>query len=166
MYAGAALPAVICANEFCMGGPYAWSVFSGPLAEDMGWEYGRVTLAYSLQPLVISVAGVLGGKLLDRFGPTVILMFSGMLWGAGGLRCLTVTSDTFGMKHMGFNYGIVFTAYGIAAIAGPMAAPAIKSSTGRYENAFSFACAISLATLVTVLILWSIAKKVGAGSEE
>ena len=32
-------------NAFCCGGVYAWSVFSGSLAEYRNWDYGQVTLA-------------------------------------------------------------------------------------------------------------------------
>ena len=56
-------------NAFCCGGVYAWSVFSGSLAEYRNWDYGQVTLAYSLMSLMLSFFGIAGGKILDRFGP-------------------------------------------------------------------------------------------------
>ena len=56
-------------NAFCCGGVYAWSVFSESLAQYRNWDYGQVTLAYSLMSLMLSLFGIAGGKILDRFGP-------------------------------------------------------------------------------------------------
>ena len=40
-------------STFATGGVYAWSVLSGPLAEAHGWDYGAVTLAYSILLLML-----------------------------------------------------------------------------------------------------------------
>ena len=70
-------------NAFCCGGVYAWSVFSGSLAEYRGWDYGQVTLAYSLMSLMLSFFGIAGGKILDRFGPKRLMLAASVLWGGG-----------------------------------------------------------------------------------
>lgn len=68
---------------FCCGGMYAWSVFSGSLAEYRGWDYSKVTLAYSLMSLMLSLFGIMGGRLLDRFGPKKMMLAASVLWGGG-----------------------------------------------------------------------------------
>jgi OFA family oxalate/formate antiporter-like MFS transporter len=65
----------------------------------------------------------------------------------------SIISDTFGTRNMGINYGIVFTAYGIAAILGPMAATTFKGSMGSYQPAFLFAGICSAVALVLVFVL-------------
>lgn len=45
-------------NAFCCGGVYAWSVFSGSLAEYRNWDYGQVTLAYSLMSSCFHFSGL------------------------------------------------------------------------------------------------------------
>lgn len=72
-------------NAFCCGGVYAWSVFSGPLAEYRQWDYGEVTLAYSVMLLSLSIFGIAGGKLLDKFGPKKLMLCASVLWGGGWL---------------------------------------------------------------------------------
>jgi len=57
----------ICCNTFCFGGVYAWSAFSGELAAYMGWDYSKVTLAYSVMLMTIAAMGLVGGALLQRF---------------------------------------------------------------------------------------------------
>ncbi|MDO4268239.1 MAG: OFA family MFS transporter [Eubacteriales bacterium] len=75
----------ICCNTFCFGGVYAWSAFSGGLAEYMGWDYGRVTVAYSIMLMTIAVMGLAGGALLQRFGARRLMMAAGVMWGLGWL---------------------------------------------------------------------------------
>lgn len=70
-------------NAFCCGGVYAWSVFSGSLAEYRNWDYGQVTLAYSLMSLMLSFFGIAGGKILDMFGPKKLMLAASVMWGAG-----------------------------------------------------------------------------------
>ena len=60
---------------------------------------------------------------------------------------------------MGINYGIVFTAYGIAAIIGPMTASAVKHASGSYQAAFIIAGVFAAAAFVLVYIIYYLAKK-------
>ena len=79
---------------FCLGGAYCWSVFSKPLAAEMGWEYSDVTLAYSLLLVMVAAIGVLGGKLLDRFGPRALMTVAAVMWGGGWILTGYATSLT------------------------------------------------------------------------
>ena len=73
----------ICCNTFCFGGVYAWSAFSGELASYMGWDYGQVTLAYSIMLMVIAAMGLVGGVLLQKFGARKLMIVAGIMWGLG-----------------------------------------------------------------------------------
>ncbi len=48
----------------------------------------------------------------------------------------TATADTFGVKNLGPNYGIVFTAYGIAGIAGALLGSAFAAAFAGTAGAF------------------------------
>lgn len=72
-------------NSFCLGGAYAWSVFALPLSNARGWDYGMVTLAYSLYLLINAFFGIPGGKLINRVGPRKLLLVSSVLFGGGWL---------------------------------------------------------------------------------
>jgi len=48
----------------------------------------------------------------------------------------TATAVLFGTKHVGSNYPFVFTAYGIAGIAGPLLGGIVRQSTGSFLMAF------------------------------
>ncbi|MEM4501346.1 MAG: hypothetical protein QW512_04365, partial [Thermofilaceae archaeon] len=46
------------------------------------------------------------------------------------------TSTFFGLKHLGTNYGIIFTGYGAGALIGPTLASYLQTITGSYSPAF------------------------------
>ena len=48
----------------------------------------------------------------------------------------STTADFFGTKNVGINYGLMFTAYGVAGIVGPILAGGVFDMTGSYMWAF------------------------------
>jgi MFS family permease len=111
------------------------------------------------------------GYLCDRFAPRMIAMLDfviiflaagiaisattlvpylvsfALLWFTfGGWLAIApaATSTFFGLRNMGANYGIVFTAYGIGAIVGPVAASYIVGVTQSYAPAFATTAVLAL----------------------
>ena len=92
--------ACACVNTFCFGGLYAWSAFSGELANSNGWDYGQVSFAYSLQLVVLVLMGIVGGGLLQKVGPRKLITVAGIMWGMGWL--LTGFSVSIPMLYLVF----------------------------------------------------------------
>lgn len=70
--------------------------------------------------------------------PLYLISFA-LLWLAfGGWLAIAPagTSTFFGLKHLGTNYGIIFTAYGAGALMGPTLASYLYTMTGSYSPAF------------------------------
>lgn len=61
----------------------------------------------------------------------------------------TITGDFYGMKNLGGNYGIVYQAYGISAIVGPM----IAANTGSLITTFLIAGILSIAGIILSLTI-------------
>ncbi len=61
----------------------------------------------------------------------------------------SITSDYWGSKNLGLNYGIVFTAWGVGGVLGPILAGKIADATGNYNTAYM----ISSALLVFAAVL-------------
>ncbi|MGZ8441134.1 MAG: L-lactate MFS transporter [Candidatus Deferrimicrobiaceae bacterium] len=62
----------------------------------------------------------------------------------------STTGDFFGTKNLGVNYGLVFSAWGVAGIIGPIIAGRLFDVFGNYTNAFyvgSAICAVALCSL-------------------
>ena len=62
----------------------------------------------------------------------------------------STSADFFGTKNVGFNYGLLLLAWGVAAILGPFLGGRVYVATGEYRWAFSVASTMALAALVTL----------------
>jgi MFS transporter, OFA family, oxalate/formate antiporter len=60
-------------------------------------------------------------------------------------------ADLWGTKSLGLNYGILFTAWGVGGVFGPILAGAIADSTGSYEKAYLTAAALLIAAAVLAM---------------
>jgi len=62
----------------------------------------------------------------------------------------TTAADFFGTKHMGLNYGLLFTAYGVAGLIGPYIAGRVFDAYGDYRNAFFIAAGLAVIALISL----------------
>jgi OFA family oxalate/formate antiporter-like MFS transporter len=64
-----------------------------------------------------------------------------------------LTAEYFGTKHLGANYGLVFTAYGTGGVLGPMLAGSVWDTLHSYDWAFFCAAGGCLAAMVLAIIV-------------
>ncbi len=79
---------------------------------------------------------------------TIGTIVCGIAYGALLSIFPSTTADYYGMKNMGTNYGVVYTAWGLAGISGPVVAAAIVDSTGTYTLAFYVSAALLAAAII------------------
>jgi OFA family oxalate/formate antiporter-like MFS transporter len=121
----------------------------GTLSDKLG-RSKAMSLMFALQ----------GGMMLYliNMGSTEMLLTIAAAWigfNYGGNFALfpSATADYFGTKHLGANYGLVFTSYGVAGIAGPILAGSVFDMTGSYVMAFIPAgVACLLAAILALLV--------------
>ena len=77
----------------------------------------------------------------------------GFNFGANFVLFPSVIADFFGIKNLGTNYGLVFTAYGAGATLGPIMASYIYDTTQSYTMAFTIAAVLIFLAVVMALIL-------------
>lgn len=70
----------------------------------------------------------------------------------------SATSDYFGLKHFGVNYGFIFTAYGVAGIMGPVVGGVIKDVTQGYLLAFVFSGILCFVAALGAVVIWALAR--------
>jgi len=68
----------------------------------------------------------------------------GFCYGANLSLFPSTTAGFFGTKHLGVNYGLVFTAWGVGGVFGSMTAGTIVDSTGSYALAYAVAAVLCL----------------------
>jgi MFS transporter, OFA family, oxalate/formate antiporter len=82
---------------------------------------------------------------VDTFGALGVLAFIVLLCYGGGFGTMPAfTADYFGAANVGSIYGLMLTAWGFAAIAGPTLIAYLREATGRYTEALDVLAIIML----------------------
>jgi OFA family oxalate/formate antiporter-like MFS transporter len=64
----------------------------------------------------------------------------------------STSADFYGTRNVGFNYGLLLLAWGVAAILGPFLGGRVFVATGEYRFAFFVAAGLSLVALATLFL--------------
>lgn len=99
--------------NMCIGSAYAWSVFQNPLISMFGWSTSDTSLAFTLSLSLVPVAMIGAGRIQDRFGPQMVTMAGGIVFGLGLVLTSQITSLTglylsYGLLG-GFGIGMIYT---------------------------------------------------------
>ncbi len=82
----------------------------------------------------------------------IILMIgvaiAGICYGSTMVVFSAATADLYGMKNFGANYGMVFTAWGIAGVLGPIPSAIIFDATGSFNSAYLLSGALVIISLI------------------
>jgi len=92
-------------------------------------------VSYGTLALGVSIAGLCYGALFSVFP--------------------VATAESYGIRNLGVNYGLVFTAWGFGGVIGPMLAARILDSTGSYSASYI----VSAALLIVASLLTFVASK-------
>ena len=113
-------------------------------------------LRRSLVSLMVLQAAMLFG--LQLGGASVGLLavagcWSGFMFGGNLSLFPQLTADRFGLKHMGGNYGLMFTSYGVGGVVGPLLAGWMWDTLHSYRSAFLGAAVASLVAATLILLI-------------
>ena len=131
-------------------------IFWGTVSDKIG-RYNALIGMYIVSGVLLLVLST------ARNFPMFLIGICGIALSFGGFLGIfpSVTADNFGPKNLGINYGVVFTAFGVAAILGPRIAALVKqSSGGDYTRAFMIASAMNIAGILLTLAMKRKLKKV------
>lgn len=124
----------------------AGRLFWGLVGDRVGYE-DSLKVIFAILAITLLLLPVAAGKVLLTLGlGLAVLSF-------GGLFSLmpALTSSFFGINSLGRNYGLVFTAYGSAAVVGPLAIAGVYTLTQGYTGAlvtYGIACALAFISLI------------------
>jgi OFA family oxalate/formate antiporter-like MFS transporter len=79
--------------------------------------------------------------------------FTGLCYGGIFTLMPATTADFYGIRHLGVNYGLVFTAFGVAGVAGPLLGAQINDHFGSYYWAYNISAAMLV--LGALLAIWT-----------
>lgn len=126
--AAAAANAVGVLALFNGAGRIVW----GAVSDKIGRK-NTMTLMFLLQGMMMFALITMGSTEMTL---AIAAAWIGFNFGGNLALFPSTTADFFGTKNVGINYGLMFTAYGVAGIAGPVLAGSVFDMTGNYMWAF------------------------------
>lgn len=112
---------------------------------------------------VLTMIGLMGLKAATTpLMFTIFLIILGASFGGVLVVYPPLTNKTFGVKHSGINYGIMFFGYSIGALVGPqIAARSLDTALGTaaYSQAYVIAAAVAGVGLIVDLVLIAMQKR-------
>ena len=131
-------------------------IMFGGISDRLG-RMKTLFLMFVLQVLIYSVFFFLNTPILLVGGVAIVgLTFGGML-----TIFPATTADYFGLKNLGFNYGMLITAWGVGGLIGPLLGGLVRDYTEVYLWSFIISAVLSgLGALLTFFVRNP--KKVGA----
>lgn len=98
-----------CLINLCLGSIYAWSVFAGGMADYLTATTGTtlttadLAIVYTIANAVGPITMISGGWFNDRFGPRMVILVGGVMFGLGMIASGFVTS----VGGLILTYGII-----------------------------------------------------------
>lgn len=131
---------------FNAGGRLAWGTISDKL--------GRIQVVLIM--FAITIACLLYMSMVPLSFVTFFVCLSGIACSFGGFLSVfpTITSEFYGVKNLGANYGIIFQAYGIAALVGPV----IKANSSGFNQTFLIAAGFAVIGAVFTILVKNLKK--------
>jgi OFA family oxalate/formate antiporter-like MFS transporter len=131
---------------FNAGGRLAWGTISDKL--------GRIQVVLIM--FMITVACLLYMSMVPLSFVSFFVCLSGIACSFGGFLSVfpTITSEFYGVKNLGANYGIIFQAYGIAALIGPV----LKANSSGFNQTFLIAAAFAIIGAIFTLMVKKLQK--------
>jgi len=121
-----------------------------------GWvsdKIGRYPTLISMY--AVTIVGLLALSFASSLAFVIIgLIAVGLCFGGFLGVYPSICAESFGTKNLGMNYGVLFTAFGVAAFVGPQIAANIRVSTGVYTNAFIATIVMSATAIVITIFYW------------
>lgn len=114
-------------------------IVAGSLSDYLGRET-TLSLVYLLQAITI--------VFFSQFSTAATFIAGAAIVGFNYGACLALfpatTADYWGTKNLGLNYGILFTAWGVGGVFGPILAGRIADMTGNYTGAYYISASLLL----------------------
>lgn len=129
-------------------------VLAGMLSDKMGRT--RTLLAVFLLQAVMMILisqAVPGSPTAHPVVLALIAMVIGGCYGANLAVFPSITKDWFGLKNFGFNYGFVFTAWGVGGFVMSLVAGALYDSTQTFTQAFYLAAVLLVIVAMLTFVI-------------
>ena len=118
-----------------------------------GWMSDMVGRLTTIRIMIFVSALAMPALYIGREQAIVVYLLVAVVYWCFGAQLsvfATTSADFFGTRYLGLNYGLLFTAYGVAGIIGPLIASSVFQASGSYANAFYIAGGLSVIALLSI----------------
>ena len=123
-------------------------VLSGWMSDTFG-RLNTLRLMVLLSAVALPLFYLLAGQVALFYVLLVVIYYCyGTLLSVFASTC----ADFYGTRNMGVNYGLLFSAWGVAGIIGPVIAGRVFDATQSYEIAFYVAAGLSVVALAALML--------------
>src|SRR5712691_9266280 len=129
-------------------GNAAGRILSGWLSDAMG-RLNVLRLMIAISAVAMPLLYIAGGN------PALLFVMVFVIYWCYGTQLsvnASTTSDFWGTKNAGINYGMLFTSWGVAGIVGPRIGGVLFDKYGNYQAAFYTAAGLAVIALVAELL--------------
>ena len=112
-----------------------------------GWVSDALGRVATLKIMILLSAIAMPALFLGRTNVATFYVFVAVVYWCCGTQLSVIAStmaDFYGTKHLGLNYGVLFSAWGASGILGPAVAGRVFDRFGDYRYAFFTASALAL----------------------
>ena len=127
-------------------GSVSGRIFSGWLSDLVG----RLT---TLRIMILVSALAMPALFVWREQAILFYIFVAIIYWCYGTQLsvfATTAADFFGTRYLGLNYGLLFTAFGVAGLVGPIIAGRVFDASGDYRVAFFIAAGLAIVALISI----------------
>ena len=120
-----------------------------------GWMSDHAGRLNTVRVMLLVQAAAMPALFLFRENVTLFYLLLAIVYYCYGTQLsvyASTSADFYGTKNVGFNYGLLLLAWGVAAIFGPFLGGRVFVATGEYRYAFFVAAGLSLVALATLLL--------------
>ena len=124
----------------------------GATSDKIGRE-NTMILMFSVLAIGMFAFAYMSTIAISWYAVMAIASLIGFCFGGNFALFPSATADFFGTKNVGKNYGVMFTAYGIAGITGALVAGPIVDATGSYFMAFVVTGVLAIIAVLFTYVL-------------
>lgn len=136
-------------------------IISGTLSDRIG-RIPTLQIVFGLQGVNMLLFAFYQSPLLVLLGAAV----SGFAYGSLLSVFPSITSDYYGLRDFGNNYGVLFTSFGLAGFIGPLLSASIRDFAGSFTLAYILSSAFLLFALFLSLVLRPVTGKPAPAVQE
>jgi OFA family oxalate/formate antiporter-like MFS transporter len=126
-------------------------IFSGALSDAIG-RLGTLRLMIAISAFAVPILFYVTGEFEFPIFFMILVFIVYYCYGTQLSVNASTTSDFWGTKNAGINYGLLFTAWGVAGYFAPRVAGALFDADGTYERAFWIAAILAAVAFVSEVL--------------